>query len=775
MQAAEEAAARGEPFVLDPPSSVLGGVGGDSGSGGDLANRGPGSDPTDVLNYNLDLDVNPSTRLLTGSCTMTIRSQTASLSSFVFRLRSQYTITAAVVTDSQGSYNVTPTGPPASSYARTVTLARPVPLNQTFTLRIDYTGTAVTVQGSINFGTQGGNQLVYTLSQPYYAGTWWPCKDGDVFLPGDNSDKATITFAITVPNGLRAVSNGLLASTSPVGTTKTKYTWVSTTPLASYLLCFAATVYNTWTVMYNYPGGSMPVEFNLYPASDTSGNRTAAELSVQMLEAYRPVFGLYPFINEKYGIYQFGFPGGMEHQTNSGQNSFGASLTAHELTHQWWGDSITCRTWNDIWLNEGFATYGEAIWEERKPGSTGLPALHSAMNVRRPADVNGTVWNPDTTSLSRIFSNDFSYRKGAWVVHMLRKVLGDARFITLLADYRAAFTNGAPDTEDFIAAASGAAGSDLSWFFDPWVYQPGAPAYEFSWQAVTIGGQAYLRARVRQTQTAYPLFTMPLDLKITSATNTTTVTLWNNAADEYFLVPLASGFGTPTSAAFDEFNWILSTSRSTTAGVTGAPPKVLSVEPAPGALLGPFPPGGGGGDGVSQVRAVFSDNVTLPGVPGSGASLTRNGQAVSINAAYDGTQRALTISPAAGGAFVPGSYQLTIDDAVNVGGTLLDGEYPGSWAFQLNPTISVPTFPSGDGTAGGDAVFTFVIQACPADTDANGTVDPVDLFAFLDAWFAQSGGSPPVPPAPSADFDDDQTVTPADLFGFLDAWFAGCG
>ncbi len=527
---------------------------------------------TDVLHYKLDIEVSnlntgSNTCTITGSNEMTIQSKSPALAEFTFRLRNQFNITGAFV---NGTTPVTIAT--LSTSTRRATLDRVYAMDEVFTLTINYTGNTVSASfGSIEVRTHsGGTPVVSTLSEPYYAYTWWPTKDGDVFVPGDNSDKATLEFSITVPNNYVVPSNGTLQSVDSLSGNRNRYNWRTDYPITTYLVSFAATNYNTWTAFYNHPGGSMPVEFYIYPSNDFPSNRAGWEKSINMLEVFRPLFGEYPFINEKYGLYNFPFGGGMEHQTITGQSSFGESLTAHELGHQWWGDMITCKTWSDIWLNEGFATYSEVLWEEFKTGTPNPAAYFNAIVARKPSSVGDSVYvyPADTANVSRIFSSTYSYRKGAWVLHQLRHVVGDATFWNILADYRSAYEFKAADTDDFAAVASATFGQDLTWFFDQWVYQIGAPAYQTGWDTAKIDSQNYLMVRIRQTQTAsYPhVFIMPVDLAITVDGSPQTVTVWNDQREQFFSVPVN---GEVTALQFDPNQWILRTSAVSSNYVAG--------------------------------------------------------------------------------------------------------------------------------------------------------------------------------------------------------------
>jgi aminopeptidase N len=417
------------------------------------------ADLTDVLHYDLDLEIIPSQQRLEGHNTITVRSLSDGLASFEFWLHESLMISSVQVNGSPAAWvRLDPA-------AVEVALDRAYAVDEQFAVRIDYAGQPVADGfGSIIFTTQSGNPLVFTLSEPWFAYTWWPVKE-------DNRDKATGDLRFTVPQTLKVASNGVLQSIEPAGAGKHRFHWKTEYPTVPYLFAFSASVYNefsdTWTYQPLSPPGAdnvtMPVDFMIFPASDTPANRNAWLTTLPMLTVFSDLFGAYPFASEKYGIYQFGFGGGMEHQTMSGQGGFGISLTAHELGHQWWGNMITCADWHNIWLNEGFATYSEALWFEFQPGSSGTPALHGAMASRRPTTFNVTVYRYNISTPSQIFSTNAVYRKGAWVLHMLRHIAGNKAFFEILREYRNRYEFDSTVTEDFLDVVETILGRDMSW------------------------------------------------------------------------------------------------------------------------------------------------------------------------------------------------------------------------------------------------------------------------------------------------------------------------
>jgi aminopeptidase N len=702
---------------------------------------------TDVLNCDLDIEIAPSTETITGSNTFTIMSKVNGLTTFTFRLRNQFVISSALI---NGSTPVTVSNPTTTT--RIATLDRAYNDGEVFTLKISYSGVPMSIGsfGSVDFTTQNGQPLFQTLSEPYYAYTWWPCKDGDTQTVGDNSDKFTAQVAITAPDTMKSVSNGVLQGVDVVAGNKRKYRWATTYPTTTYLIFVGSTNYNQWSQIYTYPlpgggNGTMPVEFSIYPANDTAGNRTSWEKCLSMLSTYRTIYGEYPFVNEKYGIYNFNFGGGEEHQTYTGQGTFNESVTSHELGHQWWGDMITCKTWPDIWLNEGFATYTEALWLERRPGSTGLPALFAAMAARRPTQTSGTVYRTDVSSANTIFSNNYSYLKGGWVLHQLRHVVGDSTFFSILAAYRAQYQGSAATTDDFKNVCSAVYGQDLTWFFQEWVYGGGAPAYVSGWNTVNINGQNYLRLRLRQSQAGTP-FRMPVDIRVDFASGNQTVTVQNDASPEWFVVPINAP---ATGIVVDENAWILTTSKTSEAYV-GGPPKIVQASPAPGTTLSSAP---------AQLSVTFdggvnvvTGNFTLSGPSGS----------VPCTLSYNATNFTAELTP--GVTLPPGAYTLTCSDAITSGGAA---------AASLDGEITNNVLPSGEGLPGGSGVIGFTIQGPPCYANCDGSTSaPVltanDFACFLNAYaggesYANCDGSTTAP-----------TLTANDFACFLNQYAGGC-
>ena len=535
-----------------------------------------------------------------------------------------------------------------------------------------------------------------------------------------------------------AVANGMLTETADLPNNRRRYRYEHTYPIAPYLVAFAATNYQSWSRTFTYNGRTIPVDFYIYPESNTAANRAAWERCIPMLRVFSDLFGEYPFMRERYGIYQFQFSGGMEHQTMSGQGGFGESLTAHELAHQWWGDMITCATWNDIWLNEGFATYSEALWEEFKNGASDPAALRAAMRNRRPSSLGGSVYRYNADDINSIFNQDFAYRKGAWVLHQLRWVLGTERFFELLARYRQRYAYRHATTADFQAVAEELWGGAMNWFFQPWVYGVGAPTYNWGWTTTRVNNKDYLLLSIRQTQSnSYGLYTMPIGLRAQVSNQTQNLRLWNSAATQYYVIPMS---GTVSNLAFDPDEWILK-GGATQETYRPGPPVIVEMNPAPGLATQP----------VSQIDLYFQTPVQINSAQVQLVGVTRG--AVSARFNYDANARRVRLT--LDEPLKPDAYTIRVAPTVTAtnSGLALDGEYFGQ-------------LPTGDGLPGGEAVLPLRVLAANGDIDGNGCVNDSDLLAVLFA-FGTQGERP-------EDVNGDNTVNDSDLLVILFAFGSGC-
>ena len=719
----------GNPAVAGSDSKLLS----PDGRGG----RDEVDDQNDVQHYDLELEINAPQHWVGGTLRTTARSRVDNLSTYRFRLDQ-----ALVITDVECG------GQPANwtrvdEVAVDVTLDRPYGTGEEFQVVVSYYGNPTSVGGFS--GVLFGADYAYAVSCPWYSYLWWPAKDT---LP----DKSTANFAFVVPDTMTVASNGVLRGVDTLAGGKLRYRWETQYPTADYLYCFAAAVYHTFGDTWTYAGGTMPLSFFIRPASDNPANRQVWLEAGQMISTYSQIFGLYPFVTEKYGIYQFSIGGGMEHQTMTGQGVFTEDVTCHELSHEWWGDWVTYATWHDTWLSEGMATYAEALWEEYRPGSSGEAALHAAMAARRPgaAGMNGAVYCYDTSSFAAIYDGDRVYRKGAWVVHMLRHILGDTlagpRLLDFFAAYRAAFGGGSVTTEDYRQVAETIAGRDLHWFFDRWIYYSGVPAYRYAWQPYVVDGRRYVELLIKQVQSSQ-VFTMPIDIDLTDDAGTQRHRVWNNLRSQYLLVP--AGTIDVAGLVFDPDTWILA-QNVLPIGYTPGPPKIVTLVPEPNQVC-PAP-------GPAAIEVAFHKDVIA-----TAGDFTLAGQihgAIPCEFTYDANRPGARLTPTA--PLPTDTYTLTVSDHIVDAqtGLALDGELVK--AFDPNP------LPSGDGVPGGSAVATFYITV-PGDMNCDGRLDFGDINPFVLALLdpATFAATYPGCPLRNGDTNGDGLVDTGDINGFV--------
>src|ERR1035437_2470790 len=506
----------------------------------------PGDSTIDIQYYKLDLSLTNTPNYLKGKVTVNLK-PVSSISHFFLDLQDNLTVDSITINGITNQFNHT-------NNQLVVTLPRVLNSSELISTLIYYQGVPGSSGfGSFTFGTHSGSPVIYTLSEPYGASDWFPCKD----TPADKADSSDQW--ITCSSDLYAASNGKLMSITDNGDGTKTFKWKNSYPIAQYLLSLAITNYTIYTNYYKYsPVDSMPVVHHIYPETFPIAQEVLDKTPL-MIKIYSDRFGQYPFLKEKYGHAQFGWSGGMEHQTCSSMGTFAEDIISHELAHQWFGDKITCKDWHHIWLNEGFATYCTGLYYEAAYGPGYLGSYMASQMVIAQTAV-GSIYVQDISNVDEIFNNARTYSKGSAVLHMLRGIVGDTLFFRILKSYIADSTlaYNVAVTKDFQKVAEIVSGLSLDYFFNEWIYGENYPRYSLTWKYVFALGNLYnVTLNLSQQNNTYPsFFTMPIRIKICTSLMDTLFTILNDQPNQQFSFTV---LGKPTDLIFDLDNQILKT------------------------------------------------------------------------------------------------------------------------------------------------------------------------------------------------------------------------
>lgn len=514
--------------------------------------RSVASSNYDVLFYNCDWHVDPAAQFISGSVALHFALLSNS-NSITLDLYKDLVVDSIVFRNNNIAF--------LHSGEQSLQVNFPAALNSGVkdSIRIYYHGVPTTTGfGSFIRSTHSGTPVMWTLSEPYGAPTWWPCKDS-------NRDKPdSISITLHYPAAYTSSSNGLpLAETESNGIKTTH--WKHGYPIAPYLVAFAITNYEVDHDAVNIAGIQMPVVMYAYP-ENAAAFKAAIQVAKTALQGFSNYFIPYPFLKERYAQTQFGWGGGMEHQTNSFIVSPGTGLVAHELGHQWFGDRITCGSWQHLWLNEGAATYMEYIYTELTYPAARASMLRSWTNSIT-SQPGGSVFIPDTMDINRLFNARLTYLKGGYLLHMLRGKLGDSSFFRgmrrYLNDPALAYKHAL--TEDLQRNLQAESGQNLTEFFKDWFYGEGFPNYALEWDQPSPD---LLRLRLSQTtsHSSVKFFEMPVPIQIKSSTGDTIITVNHTANGQVFRVQ--PGFLADT-VLIDPQLWILS--RTKTSRISSTP------------------------------------------------------------------------------------------------------------------------------------------------------------------------------------------------------------
>jgi aminopeptidase N len=509
------------------------------------------SSNTDISFYHIDVEISVHTPYIAGNVFIKLDITENNTQIIKFNLFRGFTIDS--ITGNLNSYIF-------NNDSIIVTLDQIYQSGNTVELNIHYGGVPQLAGGykGLRYETHAGNQpIIATLSTPFLAHYWWPCKDG----PGDKADSLYID--ITIPDTtiggipLIAVSNGILENVITENG-KNKFQWRERYPIVPYYVMAAISNYEHFNQTFTIsPSYSFPIDYYVF-----NEHLSLAQLGVvqmpQTMALFSNLFGEYPFAEEKYGMTQLGYYGAIENQTNTIINNMSMSwydISVHELAHMWFGDMITCESWQHGWLNEGFATYCEALWEE---SIGGFQAYKNNINSNRYLQ-GGTLFLQDDSNPFQIFVG-IIYSKGAYVLHMLRGVLGDSLFFDCLYNYStdSNFMYDHASTEDFQTICETTSGMNLDFFFDQWIYDEYYPQYKYSFRQNDTTFTSLITIQQIQNSNGWrEIFEMPVKLQFNFIDNSDTmITVWNDQQTQLYWFDFDKQL---SSVNFDPDEWILKT------------------------------------------------------------------------------------------------------------------------------------------------------------------------------------------------------------------------
>lgn len=533
----------------------------------------PNTQNYDITYHELRFTVNPNTTTpyISGSVKTTFTAL-SNMNTITFDMATQLVVSSVTM----NSVNLTFS---QSNYELNINFPSTVTSGTSATVTINYAGAPPQAEGAFTRSTHSGTPVIYTLSEPFGARDWWPCKQ-------DLNDKInSFDIYITAPSAYNSVSNGLQMSRVVSGANATTH-FKHLYPIPAYLIVLNVTnyqIYEQQAGLGTLQSPFFPVVNYLYPESNTPTIQSALDVTPTIMNLFETLLEPYPFRNEKYGHVQFGFGGGMEHTTVSSMGSFGRDLIAHELAHQWFGDKITCGTWKDIWLNEGLTEYMSGLVRENLDGVSSFITWKDGKINSITSSTSGATYLTDAEALNvnRIFSSRLSYNKGSMITHMLRWKMGDAAFFQALKSYLAdpALAYGYAVTANFKSHVEAAYGNSLTEFFNDWLFNQGYPTYAVeaqNWGA----GQARIILNQTQSHPSVSFFEMPVQIRLLGSGGQTHEVVVNHTFDgEEFIVSVPF---VVTGVLFDPNKHIVSRNNTATLGNASFDSnKAVSVYPVP--------------------------------------------------------------------------------------------------------------------------------------------------------------------------------------------------
>ncbi len=508
----------------------------------------------DVKFYFLDIEVSGSSTNIDGEVTIKAQTLVADFDTVAFELLASMEIDGVKVNGTQVSYYRV--GDEAFAV-----IPNPLAEGAVFDINIEYHGNPNSggfFSGVSNATSAYGDGVTWTLSEPFNARDWWPTKQ----VLEDKADSSWVF--LTTPVDEMAGSEGVLTNVTPIGTDKHRFEWKSKYPIDYYLISFAVSNYQEYNV-YAHPaemnGDSILIQNYIYNhEACLNDNQAGIDQTADFIEVFSDKYYLYPFYDEKYGHCLTELGGGMEHQTMTTLGGFGFDLVSHELGHMWFGDHITCATWSDIWVNEGFATYSTYIAREFIQGQTAADSYMNGIHANVMSDPGGSTFIPADEIYYgnewRIFNWRLTYAKGAAIIHMMRfETNDDAAFFAGLHDLQETYAMSTATGADFRDTFGESTAIDFTDFFDQWYYGEGYPTYSIVWNQ--NNDQLIFKSTQTTSSSSTPLFKMTMEYQLHFSDNSDMkFRVYQNTNVQTFTVDIPAG-KTIQSIEVDPDNWVL--------------------------------------------------------------------------------------------------------------------------------------------------------------------------------------------------------------------------
>jgi len=521
----------------------------------------------DLKYHRLEWEINPEINYIRGSVTSYFIITSPETEQISFELVSEMDVDSVIFRNSAVDFNL------SENDELKIMLNVSLPYGTSDSVTVFYQGVPVSGNetGSFVQSTHNDIPIIWTLSEPYGAKSWWPCKN-------DLSDKIdSIDIYLSTPAIYQAVSNGLLIKEFQ-SCPNIVYHWKHGYPIAAYLIGVAVTNYVKYSDWAPIGNDTLEILNYVFP-EDLDHAQSITPESITILQLFSELFTPYPFLDEHYGHTQWGKGGGMEHQTMTFLGTFQHEIIAHEIAHSWFGNDLTLNSWHDIWLNEGFATYFAGLTYEHMFDGKFWPIWKNLNIGHVTSEPGGSVYVEDTTSRERIFSARLSYSKGALLAHMIRWIIGDENFYSAMRNYLQD-----PDlvynyvgNDDLIEHLETVSGVDLTEFFEDWYYGEGYPIYNIKCNSLE-GTELEVFIYQEQSHPSVEFFEMPVPILFKSSDQDTTFIFNNTYSGQRFTAD--PGFITD-SVFFDPEQWLISDHNSVIFGYDELDKNIIQIFPNP--------------------------------------------------------------------------------------------------------------------------------------------------------------------------------------------------